>query len=91
MKTSISIYTDLQVITEFTTQNTQSYFLKQCHKKRKSECYVIDRGYESEKMHRFIRETVKVASIILARCLKDTNNVWGKYRKVMTDNFDFIR
>ena len=51
----------------------------------------MDRGYDSEKMHRYIRETLNADSIIPARIHQGTNNVWGKYRKEMTDNFDFAR
>ena len=49
------------------------------------------RGYDSEKMHRYIRETLNADSIIPAWIYQGTTNVWGKYRKQMTDNFDFIR
>jgi hypothetical protein len=51
----------------------------------------MDLGYDSEKMHRFIRETLNADSIIPARSHQYSKNVWGKYRKEMTDNFDFIR
>ena len=51
----------------------------------------MDRGYDSEKMHRYIRETLNADSIISARNHQGTTNVWGKYRKEMTDNFDFVR
>jgi hypothetical protein len=51
----------------------------------------MDRGYDSEKMHRYIRETLNADSIITARIHQGTRNVWGKYRKEMTDNFDVVR
>ena len=43
------------------------------------------------KCTRYIRETLNADSIIPARIHQGTTNVWGKYRKEMTDNFDFVR
>ena len=51
----------------------------------------MDRGYDSEKMHRFIRETLKAGSIIPPRTWKDTEHIWGKYRKEMVEKFDALR
>jgi hypothetical protein len=51
----------------------------------------MDRGYDSEKMHRLIRDTLQADSVIPTRSWRNTANIWGKYRKEMTDNFDFVR
>jgi len=98
LKTTIVVDIDQQVITGFMISKSRVHdsqhafpLLKKCHKLHKSECYLMDRGYDSEKMHRFIRETLKADSIIPARSHHYSKNVWGKYRKEMTDNFDFVR
>jgi len=98
LKVSIVVDIDLQVITGFMISKSRVHdsrhafpLLKKCHKMHKSECYLMDRGYDSEKMHRFIRETLNADSIIPARSHQYSKNVWGRYRKEMTDNFDFVR
>ncbi|MHB8163906.1 MAG: IS5 family transposase, partial [Methanoregula sp.] len=98
LKTSIVVDVGQQVIIGFMISKSRVHdsrhafsLLKKCHKRHKSQCYVMDRGYDSEKMHRYIREILKADSIIPARIHQGTTNVWGKYRKEMTDNFDFVR
>jgi hypothetical protein len=34
---------------------------------RKSDCYVMDKGYDSEKIHSIIRDEIKADSIIPVR------------------------
>ena len=91
LKTSISIDTDMQVITGFTISKHAFILLKKSRKLHKSQCYVMDHRYDSEKMHRFIRDTLKADSIIPTRIHQGTNTVWGNFQKEMTDNFDFVR
>ena len=95
LKTSISVDTDQQVITGFyrfkkpgsTIPGTIPVLLRQCHKIRRSDCYVMDRGYDSEAIHRQIREDLHADSIIPIRSWKN-EVVGGTYRQEMATEFD---
>lgn len=74
LKTSIFVDTDLRAITGFVASNSRVHdtrhaekLLRQCHKFRKSDCYVIDKGYDSEDIHRLIREDFQAESPIAIR------------------------
>src|SRR5271169_7178166 len=57
---------------------------------RKSDCYVMDKGYDSEKIHSIIREEIKADSIIPVRERK-RKEISGKYRKQLNLVFDRIK
>ena len=96
IKTSISVDTDLQVITGFVTSKSRVHdtrhaekLLRQCHNTRKSDCYVMDKGYDSEAIHRLIRENLHANSVIPIR---SWNNeiIGGTYRQEMALQFNDI-
>ena len=96
LKVSISVDTEQQAITGFVASNSRVHdtrhavkLLRQCHKIRKSDCYVMDKGYDSEAIHRLIREDLHANSVIPIR---SWNNkiIGGKYRREMAQRFNDV-
>jgi hypothetical protein len=94
LKTSISVDTDKKVILGWKISQKTDHdvkhattLIRQSNRKRKSQCYVMDKGYDSEKIHALIREEVKAESIIPVRERK-RKKVKGKYRKQLYLIFD---
>ena len=96
LKTSIAIDTDKKVIlgwkisqkTDHDVKHAKT-LIRQSNKLRKSECYVMDKGYDSEEIHALIREEIKADSIIPLRVRK-RKRINGKYRKQLHIEFDKI-
>ncbi|QYZ79831.1 IS5 family transposase [Methanofollis formosanus] len=64
--------------------------LRQAHRTRRAECYVMDKGYDSENLHCQIRENIGADSLIPVRTWK--GKIYsGKYRHKMYTNFDYDR
>jgi hypothetical protein len=71
LKTSIAVDTDKKVIlgwkisqkTDHDVKHAKT-LIRQSNKLRKSQCYVMDKGYGSEEIHALIREEIKAESII---------------------------
>lgn len=71
LKHSISVDTDKQIITgQKISQHSvhdsihAKNLLKQCHKTRPSDLYVMDEGYDSEEIHELIRDRLNSFSLI---------------------------
>jgi hypothetical protein len=77
LKTSISVDVEKFIVTGFKISGKPvhdakhaSTLLRQCHKRRKANCYLMDKGYDSEKIHTLINEKLKAEAIIPVRCRK---------------------
>ena len=70
LKTSIAVDTDKKVLlgwkiskkTDHDAKHAKT-LIRQSNKSRKSECYAMDKGYDSEKIHVLIREEINAGSI----------------------------
>jgi transposase len=92
IKISIAVDTDKQSILGYKITKSRQHDTK--HAKtllrntlKKGDCYVLDRGYDSEQIHHQIRTELKAKSIIPIRNW-NANYVKGEFRKEMADNFD---
>ncbi len=61
--------------------------LKQCHRVRHSDVYVMDKGYDSEDIHQLINETLNSDSLIPVRNRK-RKRISGYFRRRIALSFD---
>jgi hypothetical protein len=94
LKTSISVDTEKFIVTGFKISGKPVHdakhalaLLKQCHKTRRSKCYVMDKAYDSEELHSLTREQLGAMAIISLR-LRKRKRIKGKYRRKMDREFD---
>ena len=97
LRTSMSVDTSKKIILGWKISQKIDHEIKhanalirQSNKMRKSDCYVMDKGYDSEKIHSIIREEIKADSIIPVRERK-RKKIRGKYRKQLNLVFDRIK
>ena len=96
LKTSIAVDTNNLVITGVKVSGRPVHdtkhavtLLKQCHKTRKSEFYVMDKAYDSEDIHKLIRDELDSIAIIPVKDRK-RKKIKGRYRRLMIEEFDVV-
>ena len=96
LKVSISVDTDKVIVTGFKISGKPVHdtkhaipLLKQCDKNRKSNYYVMDKGYDSEEIHSLVREELEAIAMIPLRERK-RKKIKGKYRRKMIQEFEKV-
>jgi len=94
LKTSILVDTERQIVTGFKISQQPVHdiphaekLLVQCHRTRKSDTYVLDKGYDSEDIHRLIPDDLNAYSLIPVRTRK-RKRISGFYRRELARSFD---
>ncbi len=94
IKTSIAVDTERQIITGFTFSQQPVHdvphgqnLLKTCHRARRSACYGMDKGYDSEYLHILIRDQLQAPSLIPVRD-RVRERIHGRYRRKIARSFD---
>ncbi len=94
LKTSVSVDTNQQIITGLKISQHPVHdsihartLLKQCHRTRPSDLYVMDKAYDSEEIHELIWDTLNACSLIPVRNRK-RKRISGYYRRRIALDFD---
>jgi hypothetical protein len=94
LKTTISVDSDNISLLSFHVTNSRRHdsqiapiVLRASHRTKKSKCYVMDKGYDSERIHKLIHDDLDSQSMIPIRDWH-ASYVSGKYRQFMAISFD---
>jgi hypothetical protein len=94
LKTSISVDSDHISLLAFHVTKSRRHdsqiapiVLRSSNRVKKSRCYVMDKGYDSERIHQLIHEDLESQSMIPIRDWH-ASYVSGKYRQIMASSFD---
>jgi transposase len=94
LKTSVSVDTDQQIITGLKISQHPVHdsihaksLLKQCHRTRRSDLYLMNKAYDSEEIHELIWDTLNACSLVPVRTRK-RKRISGYYRKHLAKSFD---
>ena len=94
LRTSIPVDTNQQIITGLKISRHPVHdiphaekLLKQCHRTRPSDLYVMDKGYDSEEIDKLIHDTLNSCSLIPVRNRK-RKRISGDYRRRIAQSFD---
>jgi hypothetical protein len=94
LKTTISVNTTYKSLLSFHVTNSRCHdsqiapiVLRASHRVKKSTCYVMDKAYDSDRIHQLIHEELESQSMIPIRDWH-ASYVSGKYRQIMANSFD---
>jgi hypothetical protein len=94
LKTTISVDSDHISLLSFHVTRSRCHdsqiapiILRASHRVKKSKCYVMDKAYDSERIHQLIHEDFQSQSMIPIRDWH-ASYVSGKYRQTMASSFD---
>ena len=94
LKTTISVDSDHISLLAFHVTKSRRHdsqiapiVLRASNRVKKSRCYVMDKGYDSERIHQLIHEDLEAQSMIPVRDWH-ASYVSGKYRQIMATSFD---
>jgi hypothetical protein len=94
LKTTISVDSDHISLLSFHVTNSRCHdsqiapiVLRASHRVKKSKFYVMDKGYDSERIHKLIHEDLDSQSMIPVRDWH-ASYVSGKYRQFMASSFN---
>lgn len=94
LKTTISVDTDHISLLAFHITKSRRHdsqiapiVLRASNRVKKSRCYVMDKGYDSERIHQLIHEDLRSQSMIPIRDWHPSY-ISGKYRQIMDRHFE---